>query len=256
VNVCEILARSVSQGDDRGLAPTDHVHAPDGRKRPVLSRWPESRPWPSVPISDWRATGHLDELTAVRSGPSRLLSMHDADRDDRLATAAEVLRTLRRTRQIRSFTDDTVAEDDLQAILEVARWTGSSTNLQPWTFVIVRRRRDLEEIARLAPNARHVAGAALALALAMDGQDQEAEAYDEGRVAERVLIAANALDLGGGIGWIMADERAAVAALLGISTPVFVRTVISLGHPSDRARLPRSAQGAARKPLADIVRDR
>jgi nitroreductase len=49
-------------------------------------------------------------------------------------TADAILRALRRTRQIRRFTDEPVAEADLVAILEVARWTGSSTNRQPWTF--------------------------------------------------------------------------------------------------------------------------
>jgi len=47
-----------------------------------------------------------------------------------------VLRTLRRTRQIREFTDEPVDDSAIRAILEVARWTGSGANRQPWTFVI------------------------------------------------------------------------------------------------------------------------
>ena len=49
-----------------------------------------------------------------------------------------VLRALRKTRQIRSFTDEPVSDDDLHAILEVCRWTGSSMNTQPWQFIVVR----------------------------------------------------------------------------------------------------------------------
>ena len=41
------------------------------------------------------------------------------------ATAGTVLRALRQTRQVRQFTPEPVAEADLQAVLEVARWSGS-----------------------------------------------------------------------------------------------------------------------------------
>jgi nitroreductase len=172
-------------------------------------------------------------------------------------TAADsVLRALRRTRQVRQFTDGPVAESDLRAILEVARWSGSSTNRQPWTFIVLRSRAVRERLAELAPYARHVAGAPLGIAIAMGGDNPEWDAYDEGRAAERMLVAAGALDLGAGIGWVQDAQRPAVAALLGLTAPAFVRTIVSLGHPTDAARQPRSAPGTARRPLADIVQER
>jgi nitroreductase len=167
-----------------------------------------------------------------------------------------VLRALRRTRQIRQFTDEPVTETDLTAILEVARWTGSSSNRQPWTFIVIGDRADREHLAVLAPYARHVAKSAVAIAIAMNGENPEWDAYDEGRVAERILIAAGALGLGAGIGWADEPERAGVGALLGLTAPQFVRTIISLGHPTDRARQPRSAPGTARRALAELVRER
>jgi nitroreductase len=129
-------------------------------------------------------------------------------------------------------------------------------NGQPWTFILIRDRADLERLAEFAPYARHVAGAAAAIAIAMNGENPEWDAYDEGRVAERILIAAGALDLGGGIGWALEPERPQVAAFLGLTAPQFVRTIISLGHPTERARRPQSAPGTARRPLADVVRER
>ena len=170
--------------------------------------------------------------------------------------ADAVLRALRRTRQIRHFTDEPVAETDLTAILEVARWTGSSTNRQPWTFIVIRDRADRERLAELAHWARHVAGAAMAIAIAMSGEDSEWDAYDEGRVAERILIAASALRLGAGIGWVPEASRSQVAAFLGLPATTFVRTIVSLGHPSEAARRPRSAPGTARRPLSELVRER
>ena len=167
-----------------------------------------------------------------------------------------VLRALRRTRQVRRFTDEPVAEADIQDILEVARWTGSSENSQPWLFVVVRDPEVRRGIAALAHYARHVGKAALAIAIVMPGADPESEAYDEGRVAERILIAAGAIGLGAGIGWAETREQPAVGELLGVTPPAFVRTIVSIGHPSEEARRPRTGPGTGRRPLEEFVRER
>jgi nitroreductase len=128
-------------------------------------------------------------------------------------------------------------------------------NRQSWSFILVRRRADLEHLAELAPNAKHVAGAAVAIAIAMGGDNPEWDAYDEGRVAERILIAAGALGYGAAIGWAIEAFRPRVAEVLHLTSPAFVRTIISLGHPSAAGRAPKSAPGAARRPLEDLVRE-
>jgi nitroreductase len=103
--------------------------------------------------------------------------------------------------------------------------------------------------------ARYVAKAPLAIAIAMPGEDLETDAYDEGRAAERILIAANALGLGAGIGWTDGDERAVVGSLLRIEPPAFVRTIVSVGHPTEAALQRRSGPGTGRKPLGELVRE-
>ena len=180
--------------------------------------------------------------------------MSDSRPFDR-TTADVVLTALRRTRQVRQFTDELVSDNDVQTILDIARWSGSSMNRQPWTFIVVRERGDLKRLAELAPNAKHVAGAAVAIAIAMGGANAECDAYDEGRAAERILIAANALGLGAGIGWAMESVRPQVAQFLGLTPRAFVRTIISLGHPTEAARQPKSAPGTARRPLKELVRE-
>ena len=180
--------------------------------------------------------------------------MSDSKALDR-GSADAVLNALRRTRQVREFTNESVSEADLQAILEQARWSGSAKNRQPWTFIVVRDRDDLRRLAELAPNAKHVAGAAVAIAIAMSGENAEWDAYDEGRAAERILIAANALGLGAGIGWAVASARPEVGEFFSLAQPAFVRTIISLGHPTEAAMRPKAAPGAARRPLEEIVRE-
>jgi nitroreductase len=166
-----------------------------------------------------------------------------------------VLRALRSTRQVRRFTDVPVAEAVIQDILEVARWTGSSENSQPWLFVVIRDPEVRRRIAELAHYSRHVGKAPLAIAIVMPGTDPETEAYDEGRVAERILVAAGAMDLGAGIGWAEKPEQPAVGELLGVTPPAFVRTIISIGHPTEEARRPRTGPGTGRRPLQEFVRE-
>jgi nitroreductase len=171
-------------------------------------------------------------------------------------TREAVLRALRRTRQIRSFTEEPVSDDDIQGILEVCRWTGSSTNSQPWQFIVIRDPDVRRRIAEISPHARYVGKAPLAIAIAMPGEDRETDAYDEARVAERILIAATAMDLGAGIGWIDEKDYQAVGELLGLTPPTFVRSVVSIGHPSDEARKPRTGPRTGRRPLEEFVRER
>jgi nitroreductase len=166
----------------------------------------------------------------------------------------QLLRTLRRVRSVRSFRGDPVPEEVIAEILEVARWTGSASNRQPWTFVVVRNPATLAAIAAASPNVRHVAGAAAAIVIVLDGAMPEIETFDEGRAAERILVAATALGLASAIGWIMPDRAGAVASLLGIPEGRRTRTLVSLGFATEEGARPKSAPGTARKPLSDIVR--
>ena len=83
------------------------------------------------------------------------------------------------------------------------------------------------------------------------------DAYDDGRAAERLLIAASMLGLGAGIQWIRDDVLDAARDLLGLPPDRRVRTIIALGHPTEAASRPKAARGEARLPRDQaIYRDR
>jgi hypothetical protein len=72
-----------------------------------------------------------------------------------------------------------------------------------------------------------------------------------------VLIAAGLLGLGAGIAWIRPDVRPAIGELLGLPADRYIRTIISLGHPTEAALAPKAAPGEARLPRDEsIFRDR
>ncbi|HEX7171668.1 MAG TPA: nitroreductase family protein [Candidatus Limnocylindria bacterium] len=168
----------------------------------------------------------------------------------------DAIRPLLRARQVRQFSGEPVEPAALDAIADAARWSGSSQNSQPWRFVIVRERSTLQAIHKAGlPSTRSLATAAAAIAIVMPQRPGGgiSIAFDEGRAAERILIAASMLDLGAGIAWIKTEVRLAVASLLSLPDDRFVRTVVSIGHPSDAGRRPKSAPGEARLPREDVV---
>jgi nitroreductase len=177
-----------------------------------------------------------------------------------MPSPGDVVRPLLRTRQYREFTPEPVPAEILEALADVARWTGSSRNEQPWRFLVLTDEPTLRQIHGLGlPQTRSLATAtaALAIVLPSDPAREIHDAYDDGRVAERILVAASMLGIGAGIAWVRRDVRAAVNELLGIPEDHFVRTIMSLGHPTEAALRPKSAPGTARLPRAETVfRDR
>lgn len=160
---------------------------------------------------------------------------------------------LRGLRAVRSFRPDPVPREVVDDILEVARWSGSAGNAQPWEILVIRDRGTLRALASFEGYARHLAGAPLGMLLVMAGERRERETYDEGRLAERIMLAAHAHGVGSSIGWIVGSGRDAARDLLGIPDEKMVRSAISLGYPESRRS--RSGRGQSRKPLDEIVHE-
>jgi nitroreductase len=161
---------------------------------------------------------------------------------------------LRKVRQVRQFSDERVPREAIDDILEVARWTGSAMNRQPWEFILVRDRDTLKEIAQAENASSHLAGADFAIVVVMAGESAGTETYDEGRLAERLLIAAAAHGLGAGIWWFK-DGGAAARRILGIPEGRGVRTAVSFGYPRQEGAGARPKKTDARKPVSQLVHE-
>jgi nitroreductase len=159
----------------------------------------------------------------------------------------EIGRFMRSMRAVRRYAERDIADDVLFDILEVARWTGSSKNTQPWQLIVVRERTTLVEMAACGPFAGHLAGARVAVALVMNDGRQR---FDEGRLAQNLMLAAWAHGVGSCIGSLYPEENAQRArALLGVPDDRWLHTAISLGYPADRRALLLSANRAG---LSDV----
>jgi len=171
------------------------------------------------------------------------------------ASAHDRIRPLLRTRQVREYTNEPLTDDEVAALSDVARWSGSAGNSQLFRFVVIRDVGTLRRLAEVAaPQTRSLGSAMAAIAIVWPVGDREiVDAYDDGRVAERILIGAGMLRLAGGIGWIRNDVRARVGDVIGLPADRYVRTIVALGHPTEAAQQPKSVPGEARLPRDEVV---
>jgi len=167
----------------------------------------------------------------------------------------EVIALLRGLRAIRQFRSAAIPQEVVDAILDVARWSSSASNRQHWEFVVIGEKETLQALAKCEGYAHHLAGAVLGIVLVMAGNPAlvDQETYDEGRLSERIMLAAEAYGVGSSIGWLKGQGRTEAKTLLGIPQERLERTVISLGYPDEEARRVRPKVADARKPLSELV---
>jgi nitroreductase len=170
----------------------------------------------------------------------------------------DVVNPLVRVRQMREFTGKRVTKAEMEAITEVARWSGSSRNEQPCRFVALRDKEVIRRIAELGlPQTRGLptANAAIAIIIPDEPERELSRAFDDGRAAERILIAANMLGLGGGISRVRRDVREGINSVLNLPSNRSVRTVVAIGHPTEDALAPKAQPGRARLPREEVIYD-
>lgn len=168
---------------------------------------------------------------------------------------SEEIEFLRTLRSVRRFTAEPVSRQALDDLLVVAQWSGSARNLQPWAFVVVQDREMLRQLSELEGYVGHLAEAALAIVLVMDGHVDmvQQETFDEGVLSQRLQLAAQAHGLGSCIGWFHGEGRTEAKELLGIPRERLVRTAMSIGYANSSADDVRFHPPQARKPLSELV---
>ena len=147
-------------------------------------------------------------------------------------------------RALRSFRNDPLTDFDLDLLLEAARWTGSSKNLQNWSFVVV----DGDQKAHLAECGNFtdpLRNAPIAIALVEEAGGYE---FDTGRVAQNVMLAADAIGIASCPITLHRDD--AVTTVLALPEGARCRYAIALGYPTDDAA---PARFGGRKPMNEVA---
>ena len=165
-----------------------------------------------------------------------------------------LIKLLRGLRAIRDYTPEPIPEDALNDILEVGRWSGSASNQQPVELIVVRDPHTKQQITD--NGVRSAAGCALAFVIVTPGDAarRDLEIFDDGRLAERLMLAAEAHGLGSCIGTLKGDGPEVMKRVLGVPPERRIWSVVTIGHTDWDARNARP-QGPppGRKPIAEFV---
>ncbi len=151
-----------------------------------------------------------------------------------------------RLRTRRAYADAPLPEETLTKILEAARWTGSAKNRQNWAFVVVTDPEQKERLAGCGDFTDPMRNAPVTIALV---QEPEGYEFDTGRVAQNIMLAADALGVASCPLTLHRDADA--AAVLNLPEGARCRYAIALGLPAPGGAKPGVPGG--RKPLGALV---
>lgn len=161
------------------------------------------------------------------------------------AGAMSVSEAIRRKRAVRSYSQEPVPDDLIEAILNAGRRAQSSKNSQPWSFILVTGREQLQRLSTAGTYAAHMPHAAFVVVLVGTAGYE----FDLGQAAAYMQLAATERGVGSCVTTLHNSEAA--HAILGVPEELSCRWTITFGFPAE-AQPPLKAGG--RKPLDALVR--
>jgi nitroreductase len=161
---------------------------------------------------------------------------------------------IRARRNVRTYLPNPVPDADLNRIAEAGWRAPSASNRQHWTFIIVTDGDQLQALSTVWQGARHIAGAAAAIALVLtepaDERTKVVDQYDLGQATYAIMLAA--ADLGIGTGHSSVGDQEKARAILGVPEDRYVAYLIGVGYPADRPLKPIVKPN--RLPFDEVVR--
>ena len=142
-------------------------------------------------------------------------------------------------RSIRKYTDETVTDEQVEALLRAAMAAPSAGNQQPWSFVVIRDKAVFEAVTEFHPYAKMLPCAPVAILVCghpEGGRWPQFWEQDCAAATQNVLIAAEQLGLGSvWLGVHPLPERVeGMRRLLGIPGSVVPFSLVPVGRPAGR----------------------
>lgn len=155
---------------------------------------------------------------------------------------------IRTRRTVREFKSDPVPDEIVHKLLQAGRWAPSSSNTQPWHFVVVRDRDTIATLGQIATQGTFIGQAPLAIAIVMENARRPQ--LDAGRALQQMELLAWSEGLGTCfVGIRAAEQQDAIKDLLGIPKELELITVLPFGYRPEGRR----ATGTPRKPMAEMA---
>ncbi|MGH2516228.1 MAG: nitroreductase family protein [Ktedonobacterales bacterium] len=157
----------------------------------------------------------------------------------------DTFEAIRTVLAVRSFRDTPIPDDIVREIVEAAHLTASSSNGQPWHFIIVRDKAMLQKLASLAPTGPYISQAPMAIVVATS--ESRFDVSDASRAIQSMILAAWSRGIASN--WVGFHGLDAVKPVLGIPNNMDVLAIVPFGYPAQRA----GSGKKQRKPLGEVA---
>ena len=167
----------------------------------------------------------------------------------------DLFEAIKSRRSIRAYTRENVSKEEVEKLIDAARWAPSAGNIQPWEFVVVRDVGIKQKLAVAALDQTFIEEAPVVIVVCAD-EAQSGGGYgsrgvtlyciqDTAAATQNILLGAHALGLS--TCWIGAFQEELVKRAL--NTPQNIRPVaiIPVGYAAEKPEAP------TRRSLKEIV---
>ena len=165
-----------------------------------------------------------------------LTVMNSCSNNSGSATDA-VLENIHNRKSVRQFTSEPVSDEHIEIMLKAAMAAPSAVNFQPWRFVVITEREQLDAMAEVLPFARMLKQAPLAIVVCgektwFEGNENPFWQQDCSAATQNLLLAAETLGLGAVWTGVYPDLQRAgeLSAFLGLPSTVQPLCAIPIGH--------------------------
>lgn len=167
----------------------------------------------------------------------------------------DVLSLIKKRRSIRHFKGDAVPNEDVEKLLEAARWAPSAGNRQPVEIVVVESDSQKRQLVEAALGQRFIEAAPVVFVFCAD-LDRSSARYgtrgsslyaiqDTAAATQNVLLTAT--DLGLGTVWVGAFDEERAAKILKLPSNVRPLAIVPIG------KLDRDSTGSSRREIDDFT---
>ena len=117
------------------------------------------------------------------------------------SNADAVLENIHNRKSVRQFTAEPVSDEQIETMLRAAMAAPTAVNYQPWRFVVITEREQLDAMAEVLPYAKMLKQAPLAIVVCgettwFEGNENPYWQQDCSAAVQNLLLAAEALGLG------------------------------------------------------------
>ena len=147
----------------------------------------------------------------------------------------DVMEAIKNRRSIRQFTEEPVKKDELERLLEAARWAPSGGNLQRWRFVVVTSPSQRELVKKFAPGIFAIPSAFIVICAEIepDANEWKKRLYlaDCSIAAQNIMLAAHEMGIGTCVA--LSYAKSAIGEILELPENVEPMLVVTLGYPAE-----------------------